>query len=46
MIDLNPIADDDPQLDQSKLLCAVEQTIRHAEENGGIGLTKAWLFNR
>ena len=46
MIKLKSIADDDPLLDQSKLLYALEQTIRHAEENGGIGLTQTELFNR
>ena len=46
MIKLNSIPDDDPLLDQSKLLYALEQTIRYAEENGGIGLTQTKLFNR
>ena len=46
MIKLNAIADDDAPLDQSKLLYALEQTIRYAEENGGIGVTQTKLFNR
>ncbi|GLO68661.1 hypothetical protein MACH17_01780 [Phaeobacter inhibens] len=46
MIKLNAIADDDPLLDQSKLLYALEQTIQYAEENSGIGLTQTKLFNR
>lgn len=46
MIKLDPIADDDPLLDRSKLFHALEQTIRYAEDNGGIGLTQTKLFNR
>ncbi|MEP3892449.1 MAG: hypothetical protein ABJN52_00385 [Litorimonas sp.] len=46
MIKLNQLADDDPLLDQSKLLYVLEQTIRYAEENDGIGLTQTKLFNR
>ena len=46
MIKLNPIADNDPLLNQSKLLYALEQTVRYAEENNGIGLTQTKLFNR
>ena len=46
MIKLNPIADDDPLLDQPRLFHAFEQTIRYAEDNGGIGLTQTKLFNR
>jgi hypothetical protein len=46
MIKLNPLADNDPLLDQSKLLHALEQTIRYAESNDGIGLTQTKLFNR
>ena len=46
MIKLSPIADDDPLLDQSKLFHALEQTIRYAEANVGIGLTQTKLFNR
>lgn len=46
MIKLNPLDDDDPLLDQSKLFHALEQTICYAEENGGIGLTQTKTFNR
>lgn len=46
MIKLNPIADDDPLLTHSRLLYALEQTVRYAEENNGIGLTQTKLFNR
>ncbi len=46
MINLNAIADDDPRLESSKLLYALEQTIRYAQENGGIGLTQTKAFNR
>ena len=46
MIKLNPLADDDPLLNSSKLFYALERTIRYAEDNGGIGLTQTKLFNR
>jgi hypothetical protein len=46
MIKLNPIPDGDPLLDKSKLLHALEQTIRYADANGGIGLTQTKAFNR
>jgi len=46
MIKLNTPADDDPALDQSRLLHALWQTIRYAEVNGGIGLTQTKAFNR
>jgi hypothetical protein len=46
MIKLNTPADDDPALDQSRLLHALRQTIRYADEHGGIGLTQTKAFNR
>ena len=46
MIELQPLSDDDPTLDQSKLLHALEQTIRYAEDNDGIGITQTNAFNR
>ncbi len=46
MIKLNPIDNDDPVLDQSKLLHALQQTISYAETQGGIGLTQTKAFNR
>lgn len=46
MIKLKTPADDDPALDQSRLLHALRQTIRYADEHGGIGLTQTKAFNR
>lgn len=46
IIQLNPLSDDDPLLDQSKLLCAFEKTLAYAQANNGIGLTKSNAFNR
>ncbi|WP_271437105.1 hypothetical protein [Lentibacter algarum] len=46
MIQLHHIADEDPHLDKSKLFYVLEQTIRYAEMNGGIGLTQTKAFNR
>lgn len=46
MIKLNTPSDDDSALDQSKLLHALRQTIRYADEHGGIGLTQTKAFNR
>jgi hypothetical protein len=46
MIKLNTHIDDDPALDQSRLLYALRQTIRYTEERGGIGLNKSKAFNR
>jgi hypothetical protein len=45
MIKLNTPSDDDPALDQSSLLHALRQTIRYADEHGGIGLTQTKGFN-
>lgn len=46
MITLRPLADDDPVLDQSRLLRAMELAFDYAEQNGGIGLTQTKAFNR
>lgn len=46
MTKLNTPADGDPALDQSRLLHALRQTIRYADEHGGIGLTQTKAFNR
>lgn len=46
MIKLRHIADDDPILDQSRLLQAVELAFVYADTNGGIGLTQTKAFNR
>lgn len=45
-IKLNSLSDDDPLLDHSKLLCALERTIQYANANNGIGLTKSKAFNK
>lgn len=46
MIRLRPIADDDPVLNQSRLLKAMELTFAYADTNGGIGLTQTKALNR
>jgi len=46
MITLRPVADDDPVLDQSRLLRAMELAFDYANHNGGIGLTQTKAFNR
>lgn len=46
MIKLRPIADDDPVLNQSRLLRAMELAFTYADANGGIGLTQTKAFNR
>jgi hypothetical protein len=46
MIKLRPIANDDPVLDQSRLLQAMELTFAFADTHGGIGLTQTKAFNR
>lgn len=46
MITLRPLADDDPVLDQSRLLQAMELAVDYAQQNGGIGLTQTKAFNR
>ena len=46
MIKLRPIADDDPVLDQSRLLQAMELAFEYAGTHGGIGLTQTKAFNR
>ena len=46
MFKLRPIADDDPVLDQSRLLGAMELAFDYADQNGGIGLTQTKAFNR
>lgn len=46
MIKLRPIADDDPVLDQSRLLQAMEFTFFYADTHGGIGLTQTKALNR
>lgn len=46
VIKLRPIADDDPVLNQSRLLKAMELTFAYANTNGGIGLTQTKAFNR
>jgi hypothetical protein len=46
MIELNYVANDDPLLEQSKLLHALEQTIAYAKDHQGIGLTQTKSFNR
>ncbi|WP_247743266.1 hypothetical protein [Phaeobacter italicus] len=46
MIKLRPIADNDPVLDQSRLLQAMELAFAYADTHGGIGLTQTKAFNR
>ena len=46
MIKLQPIADHDPVLDQSRLLRAMELAFAYADTNGGVGLTQTKAFNR
>ena len=46
MIKLRPIADDDPVLDQSRLLQAMELTFAYADIHGGIRLTQTKALNR
>lgn len=46
MIKLRPLADDDPVLDQSRLLRAMEIAFDYADREGGIGLTQTKAFNR
>lgn len=46
MINLLVPTDDDPVLDNSKLLRALEKTLRYALDNNGIGLTQSKAFNR
>mgnify|MGYP006923016475 CR=1 FL=1 len=46
MIEMNRLSDTVPELNKSRLLNALEQTIRYAEEHGGIGLTQTKAFNR
>ncbi|MGO4909919.1 hypothetical protein ACEN2J_16480 [Pseudorhodobacter sp. W20_MBD10_FR17] len=41
MINLLVPADDDPVLDNSKLLRALEKTLRYALDNNGSGLNKS-----
>lgn len=46
MIKLKVIADDDPVLEQSRLLRAMELGFDYAQSEGGIGLTQTKSFNR
>jgi len=46
MIKLREIADDDPVLDHSRLLRAMENTFEYAADHDGIGLTQTKAFNR
>lgn len=46
MIKLRPIADDDPVLDQSRLLQAMELAFAYVDTHGGIGLTQTKALNR
>ena len=46
MFKLRDIADDDPVLDRSHLLQAMELAFDYAGTNGGIGLTQTKAFNR
>ena len=46
MIYFNILNDDDPALEHSPLWRGVTGIIAYAEQNGGIGLTKAGAFNR
>jgi hypothetical protein len=46
MVHLRDIADDDPVLDHSRLLRAMELTFAYARDHGGIGLTQTKAFNR
>ncbi len=46
MVHLRDIADDDPVLDHSRLLRAMELTFAYARDHGGIGLTQTKGFNR
>jgi hypothetical protein len=46
MIKLRPIADDNPVLDQSRMLQAMVLAFAYADTHGGIGLTQTKAFNR
>ena len=46
MIKLRSIADDDPILEHSRLLRAMELAFDYAQSEGGIGLTQTKAFNR
>ena len=46
MIEFRPLADDHPDLALSPMLRAALLTLRHAQEHGAIGLTKAKAFKR
>ena len=46
MVHLSDIADDDPVLEHSRLLRAMELTFAYARDHGGIGLTQTKAFNR
>lgn len=46
MIKLRDIADDNPVLDHSRLLKAMEHAFDYAADHGGIGLTQTKAFNR
>ena len=46
MVQTKPVPSDDPALNHSKLLKALELTLRYAIEHDGIGLTKSNAFNR
>lgn len=45
-IELRSLDDADPLLGGYKLLDAVQKSVRFAQENDGIGLTKSKAFNR
>lgn len=45
-IEIRSLDDADPLLGSSKLLDAVQKSVRFAQENDGIGLTKSKAFNR
>lgn len=46
MIKLRPIAEDNPVLDQSRMLQAMVLAFAYADTHGGIGLTQTKAFNR
>lgn len=46
MIKLRPIADDDPVLDQSRRLQAMELAFAYADTRGEIGLTQTKALDR